>query len=314
MSHNPSLTTLQLAELGRLTSPSLSALHPLTHLSSLDLSRLGTPQGQVLLDEDVVALLERVGPGLAELTLDGNEMLTEGVLVDGVKKYCGGLRKLSLADCVEVHTEGVEALFGAGPAVSAQGEKVEEAGAGAGERAEGEVEGEVSAVENKTDAAAAGPTEPWSSPGLHTLNLHRLGSLSPLALSSILSHSGRTLRNLSLHSCDELDAPLLTEALPAQAPGLEVLDLSFVRATDNFVVQALLDGCERLRVLFLHGNNRVTAEVPRKVRRALLPSLLCPADGERALTMHGAVATQAGVQLRGLENAVHSEIPPDMPW
>lgn len=24
--------------------------------------------------------------------------------------------------------------------------------------------------------------------------------------------------------------------------------------------------------------------------------------------------TQAGVQLRGLENAVHSEIPPDMPW
>ncbi|GAA5846980.1 hypothetical protein JCM9279_006978 [Rhodotorula babjevae] len=302
IAHNPSLVTLQLAELGRLTSASLAALHPLAQhgtLTSLDLARLGTPQGHVLDDDDVVALLAHVGAGLVSLTLDGNERLTEKVLIDGVKRHCPSLRKLSLGDCVEMHTEGVEALFGAtpmpaqAPVEDAGGEAAEEApGAATGAMAtegEGEDAGEADkAAENGKVAAAIVDNTPWSSPGLHTLNLHRLGSLSPLALRALLAHSGRTLRHLSLHSCDELDAPLLTDALArgGAAPDLEVLDLSFVRATDNFVVQALLEGCERLRILFLHGNNRVTADVPRK----------------------------AGVQLRGLENALHSEIPPDMPW
>ncbi|GAA5913016.1 hypothetical protein JCM8208_005668 [Rhodotorula glutinis] len=294
--HNPSLVTLQLAELGRLTSASLAALHPLSthHLTSLDLARLGTPQGHVLEDDDVVSLLAHVGAGLVSLTLDGNELLTEKVLVDGVKRHCGALKKLSLGDCVEVHTEGVEVLFGATPApapVEGKGaEGAEEmmgeaAGEAAGETAtEGEGEADTSADGDKT--ATIVDNTPWSSPGLHTLNLHRLGSLSPVALRALLAHSGRTLRNLSLHSCDELDAPILSDDLARTAPDLEVIDLSFVRATDNFVVQALLERCKNLRIVFLHGNNRVTADVPRK----------------------------AGVQLRGLENALHSEIPPDMPW
>ncbi|GAA5945125.1 hypothetical protein JCM3775_000916, partial [Rhodotorula graminis] len=306
IAHSPSLVTLQLAELGRLTSASLAALHPLSaaapggHLASLDLARLGTPQGHVLEDDDVVALLSHVGTGLVSLTLDGNELLTEKVLVDGVKPYCGQLKKLSLADCVEVHTEGVEVLFGATPAPPTGEDKGGEAGEGAGAGAadgeaatdgerEREVEGAESAVgvdSDKTPGAALVEATPWSSPGLHTLNLHRLGSLSPLALRALLAHSGRTLRNLSLHSCDELDAPILSDDLARLAPDLEVVDLSFVRATDNFVVQALLGRCKKLRIVFLHGNNRVTADVPRK----------------------------AGVQLRGLENALHSEIPPDMPW
>ncbi|GAA5826959.1 hypothetical protein JCM3770_005182 [Rhodotorula araucariae] len=297
VTHSPELTRLQLAELGKLTSPSLAALHPLSHLASVDLSRWGTPQGLVLEDDDVVALLRNIGTGLAELTLDGNEKLTERVLQDGVKPHCPALKKLSLAGCIDVHTEGVEALFGApdghGPgtdADSAQGEPdtpdaAREEGAGApADVGEGEGEGE------RPDALAAPPAavarEPWASPGLRTLNLHRIGSLSPAALSALVAHSGRTLRHLNLHSCDELDAALLTGTLAAHAPALEVVDVSFVRAVDNFVVQALLQGCPRLRVVFLHGNNRVTADVPRK----------------------------AGVQLRGLENAVHSEIPPDIPW
>ncbi|BGP50239.1 UV-damaged DNA-binding protein rad7 [Rhodotorula kratochvilovae] len=304
VAHSPSLTRLRLAEVGKLSSPSLSALHPLRHLSSLDLSRWGTPQGQVLADADVLALLAEVGAGLSELTLDGNEILTERVLEEGVRRYCGQMRRLSLAGCVEMHTEGVEALFGAvggggGGGGAAPGGDAPAGEARAADDTASGAEGDAApvavaaAAEDEggdapapaSSAAAAAAREPWSSPGLTTFNAHRLGSLSPLAFSALLSHSGRTLRHLNLHSCDELDAALLL-SLPALAPNLEVLDLSFVRAVDNFVVQALEDGCAKLRVLFLHGNNRVTAEVPRK----------------------------AGVQLRGLENALHSEIPPDIPW
>jgi hypothetical protein len=40
----------------------------------LDISRLGTPQGEVLEDAEVVELLKEVGEGLEELVLDGTSL------------------------------------------------------------------------------------------------------------------------------------------------------------------------------------------------------------------------------------------------
>ncbi|GAA5943767.1 hypothetical protein JCM1841_002014, partial [Sporobolomyces salmonicolor] len=249
VSNNPSLSYLQLSEIGRFTGESLKLLYPLKGLTSLDISRLGTPQGTVLEDDEVVELLKEVGGELIELVLDGNYNLTDRVLTNGVKRYCPHLRSLSLHDLSEMNSAGVEELFSSSPVVRpppADGEEAPESPPA------GDGDGETPSTFTR-----------WPSPGLQHLNLHRLAHLTPSALSALIAHSGPSLRTLKLHSCDELT----TEALSLIAygcPDLEVLDLSFVRAVDNFVVQALLDGCPKLRFLFVHGNNRVTADVPRK--------------------------------------------------
>ncbi|GAA5859495.1 hypothetical protein JCM1840_004641 [Sporobolomyces johnsonii] len=270
VANNPSLGYLQLSEVGRFTGESLKLLYPLKGLTSLDISRMGTPQGTVLEDDEVVELLKEVGGELVELVLDGNYNLTDRVLTDGVKRYCPHLRSLSLHDLSEIDSSGFEELFSSSPAarppptdgVEAPEDPPADAGDGDG------------------DGAAPSPFTRWPSPGLHHLNAHRLAHLTPSALSALVAHSGPSLRTLNLHSCDDLTPEALAR-LANECPALEVLDLSFVRAVDNFLVQAILEGCPLLRVLFVHGNNRVTADVPRK----------------------------RGVQIRGLENAIHSEMP-----
>ncbi|GAA5985880.1 hypothetical protein JCM10908_006317 [Rhodotorula pacifica] len=353
--HNPHVVHLQLSELGKLTSSSLSLLHPLALsldpttseplLRSLDLSRLGTPQGHSLLDKDLISLLATgLGKNLERLVLDGNVLLTERSLTEGVRRYCHRLRELSLSDCEgSVEGEGVEALFtGRWPGEEEEeGEdkqdtemQVPDGGEEAATTtttangANGTLDASSGDAEASTSAAAAAvtatttttngnaeassstdiktndvapeeeeedlplfePGKPWRSPGLTLLNLHRHTSLTPSALSALIAHSGHSLIYLNLHSCDDLDAEALTSNLASKekkTPKLQVLDLSFVRAVDNFVVQAVLErGSEELRVLFLHGNNRVTSDVPRK----------------------------RGVHLRGLENAYYTEIPAGVPW
>ncbi|GAA5913433.1 hypothetical protein JCM6882_001960 [Rhodosporidiobolus microsporus] len=274
VTHNPNLTSLQLSEIGQLTGESLKLLYPLGaggQLQRLDISRLGMPQGQVLEDEDVVGLLKEVGKGLKELVLDGNVNLTSTVLTSGIIPHCHALTSLSLANLSLIDADGFTALFS--PFVPPT------APAAAEDEPEPETEG--------ASPPAPVPTAVWSPAGLTHLNAHRLhDALTPETFALLLAHSGKALQHLNLHSCDLL-LPESVGALADKAPELEVLDVSFVRAMDNFVVKQLLEGvCGKLRVVFVHGNNRVTSDVPRK----------------------------AGVQIRGLENAVHSEIPGGMVW
>ncbi|GAA5832805.1 hypothetical protein JCM11251_005771 [Rhodosporidiobolus azoricus] len=249
ITHNPHITSLQLSEIGQLTGDSLKLLYPLGahgQLQRLDISRAGMPQGTVLEDEDVVALLKKVGSGLKELVLDGNVNLTSTVLTSGILPHCRSLTTLSLANLSLIDADGFTALF----------------------------------------TPPASPAESFSPSGLTHLNVHRLhDALSPESFSALLAHSGRSLAHLNLHSCDLL-LPESVSELAEKAPELEVLDISFVRVVDNFVIKTLLDGCAKLKVMFVHGNNRVTSDVPKK----------------------------AGVQIRGLENALHSEIPGEVVW
>lgn len=67
---NPHLFDLQLSELGRMNDASLSLLHPLTNLTSLDLSRAGVDQGKILTDSSIISLLSHVGHNLITLNLD----------------------------------------------------------------------------------------------------------------------------------------------------------------------------------------------------------------------------------------------------
>ncbi|GAA5944250.1 UV-damaged DNA-binding protein RAD7 [Sporobolomyces koalae] len=294
---NPNLSTLRLSEIGRFSGESLQYLYPLQgKLRSLDLSRLGTPQGTVLENEHVIELLKGIGNELDELVLDGNFNLTDQVLIKGVKPYCPHLSKLSLSDLGEIEPYGFQVLFSDSPvvrepSVPPQEQQDEVSAVSTVTSTEGPLNDDThtdpeEGNEDENNAhKVEEPFKRWTSPGLTHLNLHRCTHLTPTALVPLLTHSGSTLEHLSLHSLDELDTTFLFK-LAELCPNLRVLDLSFVRSVDNFVVGNIWNHCTKIKTLFVHGNNRVTAEVPRK----------------------------RDAQLRGLENAIHSEIPSEVIW
>lgn len=233
---NPGLYNLQLSEIGKLSDESLPLLHSLKNLTTLDISRAGVNQGTTLHDDAVIALLENVGANLIDLVLDGNHLLTDRTLVEGIKAHCPRLKRLGLGGLVNLQSQGVEELF-----------------------------------------------DGWVNPGLTHLNLQRCLAMEDDALDKIAAHSGPSLLVLDLHSVDELQDDAL-KRLAASAPRMQSLDISFVRAVDDFVVKALLDGMEDLKLLFVHGNNRVTDGCPHR----------------------------RGTSIRGQENCVLQDLPERM--
>lgn len=230
--HNPHLFNLQLSELGKLNDTSLTLLYSLRNLTSLDISRAGVNQGQVLTDDAVVALLENVGEHLIDLVLDDNILLTDRVLIEGVKVHCPRLRSLSLKSLSEVQSTGVQDLFSS-----------------------------------------------WVNTGLTHVNFHRCLLIENEAIEAMLEHSGHSLRFVDLHSVDEIEDRVFY-AIAEKCDQVEHLDVSFVRSIDNFVVKAFLDKMTALKILFVHGDNRVTDDCPQK----------------------------RGVSIRGTENYRHVEL------
>ncbi|KAL8278410.1 hypothetical protein RQP46_009100 [Phenoliferia psychrophenolica] len=142
--------------------------------------------------------------------------------------------------------------------------------------------------------------------GLTHLSVHRCTSLSSSSLRSLLAHSAHSLQRLDLHSVDEIEQVDLFQ-LAKEATGIVELDVSFVRAVDNFVVKAMQDGMPVLATLFCHGNNRVTQDCPQKVRYLLLTFFLKFGEAvEQRLMRFG--LTQNGLSIRGLENCMHVEL------
>lgn len=204
-----------------------------------------------------------------------------------MKRSCPHLTSLSLSDLHKVGPRGFETLFSDKPRPvmkrsSRRRPEPEEEDV----RRDGDDEGEegtppphvVVAQAEQEKEEEEEEFERWTSPGLTYLNVHRCIDLDRQALSAMLDHSGPSLVHLSLHSLDggtsgdnnededgEIDSKFLTDKVAGQCRNLEVLDLSFVRSVDNFVVASLWRECPNLVTLFVHGNNRVTSDVPRKV-------------------------------------------------
>lgn len=200
--------------------------------------------GNVLTDDGVVALIEAVGENLVELVLDRessfiparlgshlsaltpsslppppteNYLLTDRVLLEGIKIHCPHLQRLSLHSLSLLQSTGLTSLFTS-----------------------------------------------WVNPGLTHLTLHRVLETDNTALSAIIEHSGQTLRNVDLHSCDLVEEEGLMD-FAGGCPKLEEVDLSFVRMCDNFVVKKLGEECESLRKVFVHGCSRVTDDCVQRV-------------------------------------------------
>jgi len=289
----------------------------------------------------VIDLLKEVGEELDELNLDGehsflrrlyllvthverngcfagNILLTDRVLSEGIKPYCPHLRSLSLASLIEIEPYGFETLFSDKPVERPVPEANDTESANGGEGDQDQAQPTADQPQASSDQPAtdstnleSAPFTRWASPGLTHLNLHRCIHLSIPSLLSLLSHSGPSLTHLNLHSLDELDASTLF-TLAEKCPNLKVLDLSFVRSVDNFVVGKVWESCKKLECLFVHGNNRVTSEVPRKVSSLDYLRIESPVGKGKADLL--ILFSQRDAQLRGLENAVHSEIPSSVTW
>lgn len=97
----------------------------------------------------------------------------------------------------------------------------------------------------------------------------------------MLEHSGHSLRFVDLHSVDEIEDRVFY-AIAEKCDQVEHLDVSFVRSIDNFVVKAFLDKMTALKILFVHGDNRVTDDCPQKVRLCFLITF-CNIDADQWL-------------------------------
>ncbi|KAI9498330.1 hypothetical protein BDB00DRAFT_867489 [Zychaea mexicana] len=112
--------------------------------------------------------------------------------------------------------------------------------------------------------------------GLERLNISRCVALDDEALKAILLHSGRTLKDIDLHSLDNLSAyglEMIAGKFAKDVAGgkaceaLATLNCSFVRSMDDFVLKLLLEACTSLQNLKVWGCNQLTNQIaPTKVR------------------------------------------------
>ena len=118
-----------------------------------------------------------------------------------------------------------------------------------------------------TDQGVAELFNSWSAnTPLELLDLSRNHLPSSAALTAILAHSSGALKELTINSWREASNESLLE-LGEKAYGLTKIDIGWCRGVDDFVIKALLDGCDELEEVKCYGCNRVTENCPRKVCR-----------------------------------------------
>lgn len=111
----------------------------------------------------------------------------------------------------------------------------------------------------------------WVNTGLTHLNLHRCTLLENEAIEAVVAHSGHSLIELDLNSVDEIEE-LTLKVLAKGCKAMRVIDLSFVRSVDDFILKSMLEEMMDLKTVFVHGNNRVTDSFASRVSHS--PTLL----------------------------------------
>jgi DNA repair protein RAD7 len=245
--HCTKLEDLKLSELGKLKDSWLTHLHQLTLLRSLALSR----PTESLTDEPVVELLGTIGARLEHLDLSGNDELTDVMLRDGIGMNCKSLQSLALSGITQLTDEGAATFF----------------------KQWKRDEGSYQNVEEMKDGMDV--DLPVTNRPLSNIDLSQNPELGTDALLALLLHSGPQLVKLSINGWKSTGENALN-VFAKHAPKLEELDVGWCHEVDDFVVAKLLGmgqgdedrrsaGCVNLKVLKVHGCNRVTSACPTKV-------------------------------------------------
>lgn len=100
---------------------------------------------------------------------------------------------------------------------------------------------------------------------LQKISMLRNFDLADKALEGLLTHSGRSLIELNINNWKSLSNEALM-TIGTWAPNLRKLDIGWCRNVDDFVIQAILDGCPDITDISVFGCNKLTVNCPRKVR------------------------------------------------
>lgn len=103
----PDLEELSFSRVGNLTADDLVLLLKLPKLTSLELSYMK----EALTDDTIIEILKLVGHQLVSLNLDDCETLSDRVLLEGIRPYCGKLQTLSLGLGESFSNEALASLF-----------------------------------------------------------------------------------------------------------------------------------------------------------------------------------------------------------
>ena len=237
------LTSLKLSRLDGLNSSEIYGLIPhyildskLTHLE------ISYPTNEELItDELIISILSITGDSLVLLNLDGCSMLTENFLIDGVSKFCPNLTNLSIQNLDQITNEGFAKAFKDYNNVN-QG-------------------------------------------GLIEVYLNKCIGLGDEAIYELFQHSSHTLVELSINSLDLISKNFLSQVFTEDShqfkknlqkqnqkdgdggcyykhitfPLLTYLDIGFVRAIDNEILELIGESCLQLKVIEVYGDNRCTS-------------------------------------------------------
>lgn len=248
------LVLLKLSKLAGLNSAAVYDLLPhyvsQLHLKVLEISYPASED--LITDEMLINLLAITGESLTSLNLDGCTGLTDRFLTEGVTQFCPNLTHLSLVHLDQLTDEGFSSAFHSYHLVN--------------------------------------------SGGLITVNLTKCTNLGVNAIDALLRHSASTLVELSVNSIYNItkdylfqiltndnhpvkekirqelaaangnseesgssDKPTLYEKI--QFPLLTSLDVGFVRAVDDEILEMISRSCSKLDILEVFGNNRCTSNV-----------------------------------------------------
>lgn len=124
-----------------------------------------------------------------------------------------------------------------------------------------------------TDAGVAAFFENTENNPLTRISFWRDQMLTDDALSAIIKHSGQALVDLNINSWKAVSSEALG-GIGEHCKALVNLDIGFCREVDGFVIKAIIEGCENIKDIAVHGCNHLTDNCPKKVSYALCYELL----------------------------------------
>lgn len=228
----PDLTDLRLKEVGKLSDKWLPQISKLKNLTYLDLS--DAPDS--LSDQAVIDMLEKNGKHLTHLNLSSHTLLTDSVLVDGIAEYCPNLTELIMNNIADYSLAK-----------------------------EGEPEEVPQHRGGLTDAGVAEFFETSTSKGFEMISFAACPTLADHTLRALLSHSGKTIRNLDISGWKDTSKEALgLIGMPGSCPILEKLDVAWCRNLTDWVTADILNACPQIKEIKVWGCNKLTDAVPRK--------------------------------------------------
>ncbi|TCD69896.1 hypothetical protein EIP91_005720 [Steccherinum ochraceum] len=210
------LTELRLKEIGLMSDEFLEQVQRFENLEHLDISYPGKPDA--LSEPALIDLMAAVCGGLTHLDLSNNLNISDGFLLQGINPYAKNLSTLILSNTPDLTDAGVAEFF--------------------------DNWGTIIPPKRSKKAAQAAD----ANPPLMELDLSRNHELSSKALEALLKHSGQTLTQLSINGWRTVSQDAL-KLVAKRCEELTRLDIGWCREVDDWIVQDLMEKCEKMRDL-----------------------------------------------------------------